>query len=171
MVSWAAVVGEVQSGAGGSKGDVAGVIAPPPVLFAGVFLIGFAMQRMHPLGFGPDRQLHLWLKLIFLNGSGALALWASGFMVHARTHINPLRPSTALVTGGPYRFSRNPLSVSLVMLYIGMALQINTVWPIILMPALLWVNHFGIILREERYLESKFGDEYRNYRATVRRWL
>ena len=76
-----------------------------------------------------------------------------------------------LVSGGPYRFSRNPLSVSLLLLYLGLAFQINSSWPLILFLPLLIVNHYGVVLREERYLEAKFGDTYRNYRAAVRRWI
>jgi protein-S-isoprenylcysteine O-methyltransferase Ste14 len=171
MVSLGIVVEDVRSNSMQSNSDTPGVVAPPPVLFGVVFLIAFLLQRVLPLAIPLTPRALLWFTMIFLDGSGLLALWATGFMVHARTHINPLRPAKALVRGGPYRFSRNPLSVSLVMLYIGMAFQIKSIWPLLLLPPLLVVNHFGIILREERYLEAKFGDEYRNYRAAVRRWF
>jgi protein-S-isoprenylcysteine O-methyltransferase Ste14 len=151
--------------------DTPGVVMPPPALFALVFLIAFILDRLHPLRIPLGAGAVYWLTIIFLNLSWVVALWATGFMIRAGTRINPLRPSTALVRGGPYRFSRNPLSISLVLLYVGMAFQLNTLWPFLLLLPLLWVNHFGIIVREERYLEAKFGDEYRNYRAAVRRWV
>jgi protein-S-isoprenylcysteine O-methyltransferase Ste14 len=92
-------------------------------------------------------------------------------MRRAQTNINPLRPTTSLVTSGPYRFSRNPLSVSLVVLYLGLSLKIDTLWPLLLLLPLLIVFHFGVIQREERYLERKFGDTYRHYRSAVPRWF
>ena len=165
------VVDDVQLDSSGGKPDTPGVVAPPLVLFGIVILLAFLLQHMHRVAIPLSPRTVKWCGAILLDGSGLLALWAAGFMVHARTHINPLRPATALVKGGPYRFSRNPLSVSLLMLYVGLAFQMNSLWPIILLPPVLWVYHVGIILREERYLEAKFGDEYRNYRAAVRRWL
>ena len=171
MVWLSRVVDEVSSSSGASRGDTPGVVAPPPVLFGVVFLIGFLLQRMLPWPIPLSGRAAGWFGIRFLDVSGLLALWAAGFMVHARTHINPLRPVTALVRGGPFRFSRNPLSISLVMLYVGLAFQIRSLWPLLLLAPLLLINHFGIILREERFLEAKFGDEYRNYRAAVRRWI
>ena len=103
--------------------------------------------------------------------SAIIALWATFFMGKAGTTVNPLRPTTSLVTSGPYRFSRNPLSVSLVVLYLGLSVRIDTLWPILLLLPLLLVFHYGVIQREERYLERKFGDTYRNYCSAVRRWV
>ena len=72
---------------------------------------------------------------------------------------------------GPFRFSRNPLYLSLTGLYLGLAMLINTAWPPLLLPVLLAFLHWGVIRREERYLEVKFGSTYLNYKARVRRWL
>jgi protein-S-isoprenylcysteine O-methyltransferase Ste14 len=162
---------EAPTSATDQRADIPGVVMPPPALFAVAFAIAFCLNYVHPLRIPLAPRLAYWPTVVFLNSSWVVALWATGFMIRAGTRINPLRPSTALVRGGPYRYSRNPLSISLVLLYIGLAFQLNTLWPVILLPPLLWVNHFGIILREERYLEAKFGDEYRNYRAAVRRWI
>jgi protein-S-isoprenylcysteine O-methyltransferase Ste14 len=154
-----------------SSSDTPGVIAPPPVLFAIFFAIAFLLDCLHPLPMPLSKLAIFWPCAIFLNASWPLAIWASAAMHHAGTRINPLRPVTTLVTSGPFRYSRNPLSVSLVLLYLGLAFQINSLWPLFLFPVLLIFNHYGITLREERYLESKFGDTYRQYRTTVRRWL
>ncbi len=155
----------------GSSSDTPGVIAPPPLLFAIFFGAGFLLQLLHPLLIPISWRNTFLPRAILLNTSWPLALWASVTMHSAGTRINPLRPVTALVTSGPFRFSRNPLSVSLVLLYLGLAFQINSLWPMFLFPILLIVNHYGITLREERYLESKFGEPYRDYCRHVRRWV
>ena len=79
--------------------------------------------------------------------------------------------SLAIVTEGPLRFSRNPLYLSLLGMYLGITLLFNALWPLLLVVPLLIVTHYGIIRREERYLEAKFGDPYRAYKARVRRWF
>jgi len=154
-----------------SMSDKPGVIAPPPILFGVFFGVAVILHWMHPLAIPLSPRAAIWPCRILLNASWPIALWAWHDMRSAGTHINPLRPATALVTSGPYRFSRNPLSVSLVLLYLGLAFQINSSWPLILFVPLVIVNHYGVVLREERYLEAKFGDTYRSYRAAVRRWI
>ena len=76
-----------------------------------------------------------------------------------------------MVTDGPYRYSRNPLYLRVTLLYLGFAFLVNDVWLLAVLPLVLIVLYVGVIRREERYLEAKFGDEYRAYKATVRRWL
>jgi protein-S-isoprenylcysteine O-methyltransferase Ste14 len=80
-------------------------------------------------------------------------------------------PTTALVTGGPYRISRNPIYLALTLVYLGLALAWGSLWPVVLLAPLLIVMRYGVIGREERYLEARFGDAYRAYRAAVRRWI
>jgi protein-S-isoprenylcysteine O-methyltransferase Ste14 len=154
-----------------SVSDTPGVIAPPPVLFGVVFGAAMLLHWIHSLAI-PLLPLGLeWPGNALMWASAIIALWATFFMGKAGTTVNPLRPTTSLVTSGPYRFSRNPLSVSLVVLYLGLSLRIDTLWPILLLLPLLFVFHFGVIQREERYLEKKFGDTYRNYCSAVRRWV
>jgi protein-S-isoprenylcysteine O-methyltransferase Ste14 len=92
-------------------------------------------------------------------------------MVRAGTNVDPREPTTAIVTDGPFRYSRNPLYLSLVLFYLGGTLLIDGVAPLIVLVLVLLVLHFGIVRREEQYLEGKFGDVYRAYRARVRRYL
>jgi protein-S-isoprenylcysteine O-methyltransferase Ste14 len=163
----------VTSPASPTSTDIPGVIAPPPVLFAVFFGVGVALNFVHPLPIPLSDRAKSWVCGILLNASWPLALWASAAMHNAGTRINPLRPVSALVTSGPFRFSRNPLSVSLVLLYLGLGFhsRIDSLWVLVLFPVLLVVNHFGITLREERYLTAKFGEEYREYCGRVRRWV
>ncbi len=85
--------------------------------------------------------------------------------------MNPYQPTTAIVTEGPYRFTRNPIYLSLAVLYAGLAVMANALWSLLLLLAVMLIIHYAVILPEERYLEQKFGEEYRSYKAKVRRWL
>ena len=113
----------------------------------------------------------LWPGLIIIALAVALAISGRQALVGAGTNVNPYRPSTAVVDSGPYRFTRNPLYVSLTLMYLGLTLAFNTWWGFVLLVPVLIVMHFGVILREERYLEGKFGESYRRYRDNVRRYI
>ena len=103
--------------------------------------------------------------------SGILALWAFIVMRRAGTHIDTRRPALAVVTTGPFRFTRNPLYLSLVLLTLGLALIFNIAWAAILLIPVTIIVHYGVIRREECYLESKFGETYLEYKRKVRRWV
>lgn len=105
-------------------------------------------------------------------GLGAfIAMWAFKTLRAADTTANPYKPTEALVINGPFRFSRNPLYLAMSLLYFGLALYLNTLWPVVLFPILLIIMLFGVIFREERYLLLKFGTKYLKYKVAVRRWL
>jgi protein-S-isoprenylcysteine O-methyltransferase Ste14 len=104
-------------------------------------------------------------------GATAVEAWFVLTMRRAATPINPRKPVARLVTDGPFRFSRNPSYLALAAYYVGIAGLVNTRWPLLLLPAVLVVVQRGVIEREEQYLERRFGEEYRRYRACVRRWL
>lgn len=87
------------------------------------------------------------------------------------TAIRPWNPSTALVLTGPYRWTRNPMYVAMTLIYAAISLLVDSLWPILFLPALLQTMNWGVIQREERYLEGLFGEEYRAYREQVRRWI
>ena len=92
-------------------------------------------------------------------------------MLRARTHIDPYKPATTVVTTGPYRFTRNPLYLSVNILYVALCVVLGLTSSLVLLPVANVVLLYGVIKREERYLEAKFGDPYRVYRSHVRRWL
>jgi protein-S-isoprenylcysteine O-methyltransferase Ste14 len=147
--------------------DRAGVIAPPPLIYAAVFLAGLAIRYFWwmPIPFGRPAAA------VFLVLSLAMLAWATAAMRRARTSMLPYKPTTALVTSGPFRFTRNPLYLSLNLGYISAALWIDALPALLLVPVALAILHFGVILREESYLEAKFGDAYRDYRRRVPRWF
>jgi len=153
-----------------STQDNPGVVAPPPLIFAGALAIGFFVHWLFPVKFFPGAGARL-LGRVCMGISGMLAISAFLEMRRAGTHVDPAQPATALVTQGPFRVTRNPLYLSLTLLYAGIALMVNSLWAIVLLPGALIVIRYGVINREERYLERKFGEQYLSYKAKVRRWI
>jgi protein-S-isoprenylcysteine O-methyltransferase Ste14 len=159
----------MSTGQTGSPVSTAGVLVPPPLLYAVPLAVGLLIQHWSHLPIVPGRAAApLGVACVFLGVVGFPAVLA---FHRARTSPNPFRPSSALVTTGPYRFSRNPMYVGLTLLYAGVAIWVNAVWPLLFLPGILIVLHYGVVVREEAYLERTFGDEYRQYAQRVRRWL
>jgi protein-S-isoprenylcysteine O-methyltransferase Ste14 len=156
--------------AGDAAPDKPGVIAPPPVIYLAGLAVAFALDALWPVAVLPETlQYAVGLPLIGL-GLLIIALAFRRFR-RAGTHIEPYKPTTAIVTDGLYGASRNPIYAALTGIALGIGIAADNVWvPPILVPTLL-VMRYGVIAREERYLEGKFGDEYRRYKANVRRWL
>jgi protein-S-isoprenylcysteine O-methyltransferase Ste14 len=150
--------------------DNPGVIAPPPLIYAGALAIGLLVNRLYPIAFLPRGLSRVlgWPLIV-----GGLVIGSLGFreMKRAGTNVDPREPTTAIVTEGPYRFTRNPLYLCLTLVYAGISALANALWAVLLLPGVLAVMRRGVIEREERYLERKFGDEYVNYKARVRRWI
>ena len=87
------------------------------------------------------------------------------------TSFSTFEPATHLVTRGPYRLSRNPGYLALSLLYVGIGVAADNLWIVAGLVPILIVMHYGVIFREEQYLERAFGEEYLQYKASVRRWL
>ncbi|NIA69607.1 isoprenylcysteine carboxylmethyltransferase family protein [Pelagibius litoralis] len=155
------------------ESDTAGVIAHPPVLYLGFLLAGLAADRLLGLPALPYLAGDLGFSLGTASGLAGLALLfaAAARFIKAGTNIPTSRPSTALVTGGLYRFSRNPIYLGLTLIYLGLTLGLASLAALLFLPLLLAVMQVGVIQREERYLEAKFGEPYRAYKQKVRRWL
>lgn len=155
----------------GAAPDRPGVLAPPPLIFALFALAGAGVGRLLPgsLGIGPAPRKGVALAL-FALGAG-LALWALVEMRRFRTSPEPWKPSTAIVDSGPFAFSRNPIYLAMALLHLSAAFAFDSAWIALALAPALGILTWGVILREERYLERKFGDVYRGYRARVRRWL
>lgn len=146
------------------------VVVFPPLLFVGTPGLGLVLHWIRPLTVGPPLIVRV-LGLVILVLSGVLARAAEAAMKRAGTNIRPDQPTLVIVTSGPFRFTRNPLYLASMGLYVAVALLVNALWPLVLVPPMLAVLDWGVIRREERYLEAKFGPSYRDYRARVRRWV
>jgi protein-S-isoprenylcysteine O-methyltransferase Ste14 len=150
--------------------DRPGVAVLPPVLYGGAFVVVLVLHWIWPLKI-VRQPIAFWLGLVLLVPSLALAAWGRQTMHGAGTNISPLRPTISLVTSGPYRFTRNPLFVAITLLYLGLTMLLNSWWGMVLLAPVLLILHWGVVRREERYLELKFGDEYAEYRSRVRRYV
>jgi protein-S-isoprenylcysteine O-methyltransferase Ste14 len=150
--------------------DNPGVRVPPPALYALAVLVGYFMNQRWPLPIsgGASVQVLAWL---LVGVSLVLAVSSLGNFRRSRTSIVPIRPATALVIAGPYRFTRNPMYVSLAVLTVSLGLFLDSWWPIVLMVPVLFVVRAFVIAPEERYLERRFGADYVAYTQRVRRWL
>lgn len=142
----------------------------PPALYAGTFVLGLVLDWLLPLTGLPVLPARLAGAVCLVVGAG-VAHSGEKVMHRAGTNIRPDLPTTALVTEGPFRFTRNPLYLGLTLMYAGIALLIPGTWPLLLLLPVLLVMRWGVIAREERYLERKFGEPYRAYLGRVRRWL
>ncbi len=146
---------------------------PPPLLFVGAFALGFFGERW--LGFARTWSSTAWplriLGVVLIALGVGLALSAVALFARARTTIIPHGRAAALVTNGPYRWTRNPMYVSLTTLYLGAAAVIGALGPIVTLPLALLVIDIAVIPHEERGLTGVFGAEYTSYCARVRRWL
>jgi protein-S-isoprenylcysteine O-methyltransferase Ste14 len=150
--------------------DNAGVIAPPPLIYLGPLLLGLFLHRARPIAFLPRPIARVLGWPLLACGIGG-SLWFVVTMVRAHTPLDPRQPVRRVVTWGPFRLSRNPGYTSLAMIYVGVASVVNTLWPLLFLPAVFGVIRRQVIEREERYLDRKFGAEYRQYKASVRRWI
>ncbi|MGH8533421.1 MAG: methyltransferase family protein [Gammaproteobacteria bacterium] len=150
--------------------DIPGVAAPPPLIYAGGFALGYLVEKYSPTASFPE-FISAFVGWSLIAFGVLIAAFALSAFRRAGTPVNPYAQTTALVTGGPFRFSRNPLYLALTVIYLGAAGLLNSLWPVLLLPAVLWFMHWGVIIREERYLERKFGPAYQEYKARVRRWL
>lgn len=150
--------------------DKPGVIMLPPALYGIGLAAVLVLRWFWPLPIS-ESGLPFWLGLSLVGLGGALALWGQQIMRAARTNVNPSLPTTAIVTSGPFRISRNPLYLALNLVFLGLTLAINSYWGPIALGLLLPLLHYGVVLREERYLERKFGERYLHYKARVRRYL
>ncbi len=150
--------------------DNPGVIAPPPLIYLGFLALGFGLDYFWPIAILPGR-VQYFVGAILMVLAAAVVVLAFRQFQKAGTNIPPHQPTLAIVSVGPYRYSRNPMYIALSLLYAGIGVAADNLWVLVLLVPLLAVVRTGVIAREERYLEEKFGEAYLRYKAKVRRWL
>jgi protein-S-isoprenylcysteine O-methyltransferase Ste14 len=153
--------------------ETAGVIARPPVLFLVALLLGLASDHVLPLPFAvPEAGPVHWVIAGSLILTG-IAVFAAGIRNFSRaaTPVPTNEPSRALVTTGIHGWTRNPIYLGLFLCYGGIGLGTRSPWVLLLTMPLAITIRYGVVAREEAYLERRFGDAYRDYKARVRRWL
>jgi len=155
-----------------TRRDSPGVVVPPPLIFAGVLAAGFAIDYVvvgSSTTLGPTVRYALAAITVALGG--ALIAAALGLFFKAKTRPEPWQPTSSVVTGGIYRFTRNPMYLGMAVIYAGVALALDSVVALLLLAPVVAVIHLSVIAREERYLTEKFADTYKNYKMRVRPWL
>lgn len=150
--------------------DHADVRVIPPLLYAVPLGVGLGLHAAAPLAV-PGRPATAVLGGALALGGALLSSAAIRTFRGRGTTILPHHPVAALVTGGPFRLTRNPMYVGLAAVYSGTALLVGTWWPLTLLPLVLLAVDRLVIAREEPYLARAFGTEYAAYRRRVRRWL
>jgi len=150
--------------------DTAGVILPPPVILLIAILLGFGLDYLWPRPFAPD-WARFYLGPAMILSAIALAVAGERQFKRAGTSVKPWVPSTAIVTTGVFARTRNPMYLAMVILLAGIGLLGNSLWFPVIVIGFVGVMQHGVILREEAYLERKFGSSYTEYKARVRRWI
>ena len=156
-----------------SHDDSAGIRIFPPAVYLGGLVVGYALDWLWPVpilpGGGGLIARILGVALV-LAGLATVALALAAFR-RAGTSPHPNHPTAALTGAGPYRFTRNPMYLGLALITAGIAGIGNALWPLLAVIPVVAIIQTQVIVREEAYLEAKFGESYRAYRTRVRRWL
>jgi protein-S-isoprenylcysteine O-methyltransferase Ste14 len=153
--------------------DTARVIAPPPLIAIGILLIGFALDRLSPIGFvnavvPRAARFAIGSALVMLAAwPMARALWRFHLV---GTPTEPWKPATVLVVRGIYKRTRNPMYQAFGLFILGLAFAFASDWTFLLLPFGALIIHFGVVRHEERYLEARFGDDYRRLKERVPRY-
>jgi protein-S-isoprenylcysteine O-methyltransferase Ste14 len=152
--------------------ETAGVVARPPLLFLGALLLGFVLDHLLPLAFPlPRTDLHrIIASALILMGVAVFAMAIRNFS-SAATPVQGTKPTRVLVTTGIYRWSRNPIYLGMFLIYVGIGTAVRSPSIVILTLPLAIVMRYGVVAREENYLQRRFGDAYRDYKAHVHRWI
>ena len=153
--------------------DTAGVIAPPPLIALATLVLGLLLDWLFPIG-----VVGTMLRGIPRYGVAAILVLLGGYIIarakrlfeQRGTAVKPWRPTTALVTDGIFGQVRNPMYEGALFILLGLAAGFASDWTALLLVPAALLLHFGVVLREERYLEAKFGDAYRRYKEQVLRY-
>jgi protein-S-isoprenylcysteine O-methyltransferase Ste14 len=151
--------------------DSARITFPPPFIYLGVLLIGLLADWLLGLSLPVAVPVRIAVLVALLLAGAALLLAAQNHFSRAGTDAKPWKASSTIVERGIYAFTRNPMYLGMALIYLGLAIALVSLSALVLLPLLLVAVQTQVIAREERYLEGKFGDDYRAYKARVRRWF
>jgi protein-S-isoprenylcysteine O-methyltransferase Ste14 len=151
--------------------DAANVMVRPPIAWAFAVLAALALQWLMPLPFMPAAVPAYWIGGATFLCALALAAWAITTLTQAGSNVPTNMPTTTVVETGPYRFTRNPIYLGMFLGLVGLAIAFDSLWLLAVLVPFALVIRYGVVAREEAYLERKFGDVYRGYRSRVRRWI
>ena len=150
--------------------DNPGVLFPPPFIYLGWLAAGFGVDYFLPASLLPGAVRYSAGGVVIVLSLGLFFSAVRLFRKHG-TSIRPDKPDTAILTEGPYRFTRNPIYLAISLLYLGISICADSPWSLAMIVPVLLIMNFLVIPREERYLARTFGEAYLAYKSTVRRWL
>jgi protein-S-isoprenylcysteine O-methyltransferase Ste14 len=142
----------------------------PPAIPAAGLLLGWLLGKVWPLPL-PLPAWTRWIEWPLFVIAPCIAIWAVMTFRRHNTVVDPRGKVVTIVSSGPFRYTRNPMYVSLMLLYTAGALAIGNVWVVILLAPVFLALHYGVIIPEEQYLKAAFGGQYTEYRGRVRRWI
>jgi protein-S-isoprenylcysteine O-methyltransferase Ste14 len=151
--------------------DRSNAIIRPPIAWALAFVAGLALDRLYPLRFVPASVPAALVGGVVFAAGFALGIWAIVTIRNAGSQVETTKPTTAIVTGGPYRFTRNPIYIGMFLGQTGIGIGFDSLWLLAMLAPFYLVIRYGVVAREEAYLERKFGAVYLDYKSRVRRWL
>ena len=151
--------------------DNAQVALRPPLAWGLAVIVGLALNWLLSCPFLPADLPAGWLGATVFALALALVAWAIITITGAGSNVPTNLPTTAIVESGPYRFTRNPIYLGMFLGLIGLAIAFDNLWLLMMLVPFALVIRYGVVAREEAYLDHKFGDVYRDYRSRVRRWL
>ena len=151
--------------------DRSNAIIRPPIALLIAFGVGLGLDWLYPLPFVPASIPRVLTGGAIFAAGLALAIWAIVTIRRAGTEVETTKPTTAIVSGGPFRFTRNPIYSGMLLGLAGLAVGFDTLWILGTLILFYLVIRYGVIAREEAYLERKFGQAYLGYKSQVRRWL
>ena len=150
--------------------DAPKVIIHPPVLVAIALALGLGLEWYIPTSL-LNPELGFWIGLALMGLASLLIAGPAIQFFRAKTGIATFQPASKLITSGIYGLSRNPIYIGLIAGLLGLALFLDSLWLLLTVPLVAFALDRGVILREETYLEEKFGEDYQRYKEKVRRWL
>ncbi len=147
------------------------VLVLPPVALVLCVGAGWLAGRVSPAPFLPPGFPRWVLGGALIALGFAIELWALAHFRRARTSVLPIRPTSAILSTGLYRYSRNPIYLSMFVVVAGIGVALDSLWQLAALAVLYVVLRWGVVAREEAYLTRKFGAVYLDYTRRVRRWL
>jgi protein-S-isoprenylcysteine O-methyltransferase Ste14 len=163
-----------QTGDGGvstETTDRSNAVIRPPIAWALAFVAGLAINWLYPLRGIPATWPNVLIGVMVFGAGFALAIWSIVTFRRAGTRVETTEPTMAIVTHGPYRFTRNPIYLGMFLGQTGLAIGFDSLWILATLIPFYLVIRYGVVAREEAYLERKFGYGYSDYKSRVRRWL
>jgi len=152
--------------------DGARIHFPPPLIFLAGLALGAVLDHLLDLpDLGLDRDFRSVVGGLFLLAGVLVDIAGAGLFLRRHTAIIPFKPASCLVTSGIYRWTRNPMYLGMASIYVGVAVMLNSLAGLLLLPLVLLIIQSWVIAREEAYLQRAFGSDYAAYKRRVRRWI